>query len=262
MTEAGPIEKASQRILKALARPGARLVRAGAQGCWSLAAPGGPLRQVPPSFVARALGLGWLQRTTAATGEMEAALTEQGRAAALAGPTHRAEQIVDPEGRTVQVLRHLAESPLAWLARRKGPRGRPYLSAAAVAAGEHLREDFERARLRQRVTADLTLPVSGDRRSARGPEAVHLAALAARARVDAALKAAGPSLADILLLVCCHLKGLEEAEIALAWPPRSGKVILAIALERLAAHYGLSGAPESRRIRAWSAEEDPAGAGG
>ncbi|MFP4003568.1 MAG: DUF6456 domain-containing protein, partial [Alphaproteobacteria bacterium] len=49
----------------------------------------------------------------------------------------------------------------------------------------------------------------------------------------------GPGLADALLQVCCHLKGLEEAERALGWPRRSGKLVLAIALERLAVHYGM-----------------------
>ena len=63
-----------------------------------------------------------------------------------------------------------------------------------------------------------------------GPEA-------ARDRVSKALEALGPGLADIVFRCCCFLEGLEAAEKRLGWSARSGKVVLAIALQRLADHY-------------------------
>ena len=62
----------------------------------------------------------------------------------------------------------------------------------------------------------------------------------ARSRVAEALEALGPGLSDIVFRVCCFIEGLETAEKRLGWSARSGKVVLKIALERLAAHYRLS----------------------
>jgi hypothetical protein len=43
----------------------------------------------------------------------------------------------------------------------------------------------------------------------------------------------------VLVHICCELKGLEEAEKANGCPQRAGKVVLQIALTRLAKQYGL-----------------------
>ena len=59
----------------------------------------------------------------------------------------------------------------------------------------------------------------------------------ARDRVSEALRALGPGLADVVLRVCCFLEGIEAAERRMGWASRSGKVVLRIALQRLAAHY-------------------------
>jgi hypothetical protein len=84
--------------------------------------------------------------------------------------------------------------------------------------------------------------------------------LAAKERVMHALDTVGPELASVLVDVCCELKGLEEAEKAQGWPQRAGKVVLQIALTRLARHYGLTGAPtgdegKSRRLHHWGATD-------
>ncbi|MBP0649803.1 hypothetical protein J8J40_22415, partial [Mycobacterium tuberculosis] len=128
------------------------------------------------------------------------------------------------------------ESPLTWLHRRRGRDGRIWVDTAEFAAGERLRADFSRAAL---------APLSSNWRGAewvsggrRGTDELGASAVAARRRLRAALAAAGPDLDGLLLDVCCFLKGLEQIELERHWPPRTAKVVLKIALDRLVAHYG------------------------
>ena len=83
--------------------------------------------------------------------------------------------------------------------------------------------------------------------------------IAAKERLANALRSVGPELAGVLVDVCCELKGLEEAERSNGWPQRAGKVVLQIALTRLARHYGLivderRGA-KNRSMRHWGSED-------
>jgi hypothetical protein len=59
----------------------------------------------------------------------------------------------------------------------------------------------------------------------------------AKRRFDAAIESAGPGLADILWRVVCAGEGMREAETALGWPARAGKLVLSLALDRIAAFY-------------------------
>ena len=80
-------------------------------------------------------------------------------------------------------------------------------------------------------------------------------AIAAREHVHAALNAVGPELAGMLYQVCCLVAGLEQAERHLALPRRAGKAVLALALTRLARHYGLNPRPSHggpTRIGHWA----------
>lgn len=135
-----------------------------------------------------------------------------------------------------------AETPLGWLLNRCGRDGKSYISREQFDAGEQLRRDFTLAQMTPRVTAAWGMPVS---RGARGappdPGAMADAVIAAKKRYFSALDAAGPGLAEVAVQICCHLQGLEAAERHLGWPSRSGKVVLSIALDRLAEHYRLAG---------------------
>lgn len=136
------------------------------------------------------------------------------------------------EARSVTV--NLAESPLGWL------RSRGHVDERQFAAGEQLRRDWERSGLPPRVTMcwDSPPPDRG-RRGPDGPAAATHAQLAARRRFDSAVKALGPGLRDIAWRVLCAGEGMREAESALGWPARAGKLVLTMALDRLADHYRL-----------------------
>lgn len=135
-----------------------------------------------------------------------------------------------------------AESPLAWLARRKGANGKPFLDHAQVDAGERFRRDIEQAQILQRVTANWEVSAAGARRGADAGVVVTEIAMDARSRLVRAYDAVGPELAGLLTDVCGYLKGLETVESERGWPARSGKVVLRIALDRLAQHYGIASA--------------------
>lgn len=138
------------------------------------------------------------------------------------------------------VLFNEGESPLAWLARRKGRDGAPFLAAPLIEAGERFRRDVTQAQILQRVTANWEAAVASSRRSVGGAVHVPEIVIDARKRLSRAFDVVGPELAGLLTDVCGYLKGLETVERERGWPPRSGKVVLKIALERLADHYGLA----------------------
>ena len=64
--------------------------------------------------------------------------------------------------------------------------------------------------------------------------------IAARRRFDEAVAAVGAGLADVLWRVVCGGEGMRDAERALGWPARAGRIVLTIALDRLADHYRLA----------------------
>ncbi|MGK2740266.1 DUF6456 domain-containing protein [Tepidicaulis sp. LMO-SS28] len=150
------------------------------------------------------------------------------------------------EGRHVTV--NSGEDTLGWLRRRKGPDGRPLISAAQYEAGEKFCRDFTLGGLTPHVTKDWSLVLPADRQR-RGPPSglPGDGAMAARRRFAKAVEEVGPGLSDVLIAVCCHLQGLEMAERDLGWPRRAGKLVLTLALDRLAAHYGLGERDEGRR---------------
>ena len=128
-----------------------------------------------------------------------------------------------------------AESPLGWL-RKHG-----HLSLRQYDAGEQLRSDWEGANLAPRVTMrwDPT-PVSrggvaGERLAPSERQS------AARSRFDGAMAASGPGMSDILWRIVCAGEGMREAETALGWPARAGKLVLRMALDRVADYYRLPG---------------------
>ncbi|WP_296720203.1 DUF6456 domain-containing protein [Erythrobacter sp.] len=156
---------------------------------------------------------------------VERELTAEGPRRSGAG--ERAAKTGARSARTVTV--NLAESPLAWL------HARGHLDDRLFDAGEALRSDYERAQLSASVTMrwDPVRVKSTDDRGLSPTERQ----IAARQRFDGAITAAGKGLEDILWRVVCAGEALPEAEKGLGWPARSGKLVLKIALERVAQFY-------------------------
>jgi len=151
-----------------------------------------------------------------------------------------------------------AESPLAWLARRRGRNGRALIEPHQFQAGERLRADFTCAHMMPRTTSNWVSPIASGRRGGGERAAVYSETMvAARQRVHQALDAAGPEFGGLLLDACCFLKGLEDIARERAWPAGAAKVVLQLALDRLARHYGFAAqarGPAHASIRTWLAE--------
>ncbi|MDJ0643627.1 MAG: DUF6456 domain-containing protein [Erythrobacter sp.] len=132
-------------------------------------------------------------------------------------------------GKRRSVTVNVGESPIAWL------HARGHLEDRLFDAGEALRNDYERAQLSANVTMRWE-PVrvrTGGRQDLNATERQ----VAARQRFDAAMAEAGKGLEDILWRVVCAGEGLPQAEKVLGWPARSGKLVLRLALERVADFY-------------------------
>ena len=261
----GDDRRLAQRVLVALSgAAGAHAVASGAHAFLTVGGAGRPVRF--SDRVAERLVEAGLLRV-----ESDGRLTAAEPAAAWIRRQERAE---DPYRAQHQTRRQTSdrdgggpvvvddgESPLAWLARRNDGSGRPLIDAAQFAAGERLRADFTRAQMMPRVTANWDPAGSRPGRrngGAGGMAEMTEAAIAAKARVDKALKAVGPELSGVLIDVCCFLKGIAEVERERGWPARSAKVILQLALTRLARHYGIAAEARGRNrapMRAWGGDD-------
>ena len=127
---------------------------------------------------------------------------------------------------------NLAESPLGWLL------SRGLVTIRQFDAGERLRADWERAQLAPRVTMSWDAAAVSKRRGGQPAGAdLTCSQIDARRRFHEAIASAGPGLADILWRVVCSGEGMREAETALGWPARAGKLVLTLALDRVADYY-------------------------
>jgi hypothetical protein len=145
------------------------------------------------------------------------------------GPLRRpgvAVQQIRRRRRSVTV--NIAESPLGWL------HAHGHLEDRLFDAGERLRTDYETAQIAPGITMRWDAVRIRGTAGALTPTELQLAA---RARFEGAIKAAGKGLQDILWRVVCACETLPNAERALEWPARSGKLVLKLALDRVADFY-------------------------
>ena len=142
----------------------------------------------------------------------------------------------NPAARKARSVRvNLAESPLGWL------HARGLVTHRQMAAGESLRRDYERGALPQRTVMTWDAPPIGKTpRGASQSGASTLAQIDARNRFHGGIAAAGPGLGDILWRVVCAGESVPVAEQALGWPTRAGRLVLALALDRVADYYKIN----------------------
>lgn len=127
-----------------------------------------------------------------------------------------------------------AESPLGWLF------AHGHVCRRQMDAGEQLRNDWEQAQLSPSVTMRWdAAPIAKGRSGAAAALTPSERQVQAKARFDDAIAAAGPGLSDILWRVVCAGEGMRDAETALGWPARAGKLVLTMALDRIADYYRL-----------------------
>lgn len=127
---------------------------------------------------------------------------------------------------------NLAESPLGWSF------SRGLLTQRQFDAGERLRFDWERGQLAPRVT------IAWDSTPMAGGAADRLPSPTSAGRRSTPCggstlrsPAPGKALADILWRIVCAGEGMREVESALGWPAPPGKVVLTLALDRVADYY-------------------------
>jgi hypothetical protein len=147
------------------------------------------------------------------------------------------EQKVEDGGKVTRGVRrsvtvNQVESPLGWLHKHG------HLDRRQFDAGEQLRLDWERANLSPCVTMRWDPAPGLSPGQARGPKLERTEQQAsAKSRFDGALNAAGAGMSDILWRVVCSGEGMRDAESALGWPARAGKLVLKMALDRVAGFY-------------------------
>ena len=193
----------------------------------------------PESYAISDVGMGWYVRQFADDDPF--------------GAQHRiagSRRVRESDGTERNVVVNEAESPIG----RYFAHGA--IDAVQFAAAEKLRRDFTLAQMMPRMAADWSAPAASGRRGANSAQHISDTVLAAKQRFSNAMRAVGPGLSDLLFDVCCYLNGLESVETAQGWPRRSAKVVLQLALDRLAVHYGVCVASRYRNaVRSWRTEE-------
>jgi hypothetical protein len=150
------------------------------------------------------------------------------------------QQCLTVEGVTYIVSVHDNESPLTWLYRRRDRSGKSFLSAEEFQAGERLRRDITTAQLLPHVTMRWEESFVKSAYSPFNGDNISNSVVTAKQRLKKAIDAVGPEFSSLLIDTCGFLKSLDISERERQWPARSGKVILKLALGKLATHYGLT----------------------
>jgi Domain of unknown function (DUF6456) len=143
--------------------------------------------------------------------------------------------VLDAGGSASTVRGYDADATLRRLAALRDAAGAPWLNSAELAAASRLRDDWEAGERGMVRGSDWAAPpMSGARGGGNGREAALAAHCDAKRRSAEALARLAPPLRRVVERVCLREEGLEMLERAEAWPARSGKIALKLALAQLA----------------------------
>jgi hypothetical protein len=145
--------------------------------------------------------------------------------------------VIDGDG-DVRMARGLdIDRTLRRLAALRDGAGRAWLDGAELAAAARLKADWERGELGLVRGSDWAAAPKGLTARGAGMDGVLAAHCDARRRVADALDTLATPLRVVVERVCLREEGLEALERAEAWPARSGKLALKLALAQLAQRY-------------------------
>lgn len=260
-------QKILAHMLARLTRKGARLetrptgyliVYPGERVRTATAAARDPDRHVAQALVEAAISAGWIA-TDGMIGSLR--LTETGALHLKLGhPTAAPRGALTDDRQAGRALPTATATggPIARMRHKRDARGAPLVTSLQVEAAERLARDFNRGQMQPRVTANwdrAALGFSLERRPGAAGD-ISDGASAAQERVRRALADAGAEFSDLLVDACCLDIGLEAIEQRRAWPPRTARVVLGLALDRLARHYGMVGqGPARGRPGHWGAAD-------
>lgn len=124
------------------------------------------------------------------------------------------------------------------------PRGKEpaFLLPHHLAAAERLERMISRALLTPRLTMSYDGASSGGRSRGAGNQAAEMSdtAAAARQKLNALARKLPADCWNVAFDVCGMGKGLQAIETERCWPRRGAKLVLRVALDLLAAEFGLS----------------------
>lgn len=179
--------------------------------------------------------IAWVRRQLATKGEQFAA-------------QHRAHR--PGHGDTI---RNALESPLARLAARGTDKHS--LADHQLEAGLRFTRLFERAALRQRVTMSYDPQrVAETGKSAPLDKTLNGMNIDARRDIERIYAALPSDCVSVIVDVCGFEKGLQQIEQERGWPRRSARLVLKIALDQLAMHFGLmpiANGPDAGHVGGW-----------
>jgi hypothetical protein len=145
--------------------------------------------------------------------------------------------VMDGDG-DVRIARgYEADRVLRRLSLLRDNAGRPWLDGAELNAAARLKADWDRSGINTVRGSDWTAPPKGSAARAGGMDGLLAAHCDARRHVNDALAKLAAPLRSVVERLVLREEGLEALERAEAWPIRSGKLALKLALAQLAANY-------------------------